>query len=346
MHTRGVVALANSGRGGERRRSVADLYPIKSVEQLIRDNPQPNEPVIEGLLRRQEIGAFVGATKLHKSWAMLDLAIAAVSGRPWLDAFPVRGGSCLIVDFECHDATLADRIKILCAAKGIDAAQLPNLQTMTLRGRKYDRSSIISRLKNLNEKPWLAVLDPMYRFAHGIDENSNSSMAGVFLELDEIAAAGPAVMIPHHCSKGLQNRKRTTDVGSGAGAIGRSVDTLLVLREHQQADCAVLDGVVRSFPPITPRVLKWQGSFWTLDGNLSVNDLLGDDGNGRRRDDDADVTSIVTAISSGCRTKAEIQAKTGLKDKKLGKTLNRAWDSGKITKEDRSGLATLYGLPA
>ena len=59
-----------------------------------------------------------------------------------------------------------------------------------------------------------------------------------------------------------------TDVGAGAGSQSRATDTHLVLRAHEEQDVTVLDGAVRSWPPLAPFCLRWCFPVWIRDDNL------------------------------------------------------------------------------
>ncbi len=72
----------------------------------------------------------------------------------------------------------------------------------------------------------------------------------------------------HHASKGNQSDKATTDVGAGAGAQSRAVDTHLVLRPHEEDDAIVLDAAVRSWPPVQSRALRWTFPVWNPAGDI------------------------------------------------------------------------------
>ncbi len=80
--------------------------------------------------------------------------------------------------------------------------------------------------------------------------------------------AGSSLLLVHHASKGTQSGKAVTDVGAGAGAQSRATDTHLVLRPHQEDDCVVAEAVVRSWPPVAPRCLRWQFPLWEPDDTL------------------------------------------------------------------------------
>ena len=64
--------------------------------------------------------------------------------------------------------------------------------------------------------------------------------------------------------------------GPMAGSQSRATDTHLILRPHEENDCVVLDAVVRSRPPILPRVLRWTFPDWTRDDTLDPTALRPD----------------------------------------------------------------------
>ena len=69
----------------------------------------------------------------------------------------------------------------------------------------------------------------------------------------------------HHASKGDQSGKSATDVGSGAGSQSRAADTHLIIRPHQEENVAVVEAVVRSWPPVDRFCVRWEYPAWQLD---------------------------------------------------------------------------------
>jgi len=77
----------------------------------------------------------------------------------------------------------------------------------------------------------------------------------------------------HHASKGDQSGKSTTDVGSGAGSQSRAADTHLIIRQHEQEDVAVIEAVVRSWPPVDRLAIRWSFPAWQLDNEADPRKL-------------------------------------------------------------------------
>ena len=55
----------------------------------------------------------------------------------------------------------------------------------------------------------------------------------------------------------------------------------MILRPHQEENVVVLDAVVRSFPPVVPKCLRWEWPFFTIAHGLDPADLA--ETNGRKK---------------------------------------------------------------
>lgn len=244
----------------------------KSVGQLLADHPELRKPVIHGLLRQGETANLIAPSKVGKSWLVTDLALSVATGRPWLQTFPVEPGPVLILDNELHQETSANRIPRVAAARNIPLHEISDCVFVdNLRGRLKDIFSLQSYFQGLQPGYFrIIVLDAMYRFLpRDTDENSNGAITDVYNQLDCYAGMlGCSFVLVHHVSKGSQSGKSITDVGAGAGSQSRATDTHLILRPHEQDDVAVLDAAVRSWPPVSPRCLRWTFPVWTPDDSL------------------------------------------------------------------------------
>jgi hypothetical protein len=250
------------------------------IEQLILDYPELREPVIHGLLRQGETMNVIASPKFGKSWLVTDLCLALATGRPWLDLFQTEQGRVLILDNELHRETSAYRIPKVASARG---SAIPELASMVrvenLRGRLRDIFAMAEYFDELQPGEFkVIVIDAFYRFMpRDSDENDNGTMANVYNALDAYAGRlGCSFILIHHSTKGNQSGKSVTDVGAGAGSQSRATDTHLVLRPHEEPNCAVLDAAVRSWPPIEPRVLRWQFPLWVPEPSFDPADLRSD----------------------------------------------------------------------
>ena len=245
---------------------------VKSVRQLLNENPDLRRPVIHGLLREGETMNVIASPKVGKSWLITDLALAIATGRMWLDTFECERGDVLIIDNELHSETSANRVPKVMRARGIALDEIADrVFVANVRGRLKDIFGLGEYFQQLPPGRFkLIALDAFYRFMpRDSDENDNGTMAQVYNHLDCFAARlGCAFALVHHSSKGNQSGKSVTDVGAGAGSQSRATDTHLILRPHEQDDVVVLDAAVRSWPPLLPRCLRWTFPVWTPDDAL------------------------------------------------------------------------------
>ena len=250
---------------------------FEDAAAMIAANPEMRSYVLHGMLREREIMNFVSASKVGKTWAMLDLALCIVAGRAWLGVFAVTQGEVLYIDAELHPQTISARLKSIASARGIITSEYAGkLQILSLRGRLQTLYELETFFRSITPGRFKAIfIDSLYRlWPAGLDENSNSDVTAVYNFLDRMAElTGAAIICVHHASKGNQSSKFITDVGSGAGAQSRAADTHLILRAHEQDDAAVLESVCRSSAPVAPIGLRWKHPVWFADETLDTDRL-------------------------------------------------------------------------
>jgi hypothetical protein len=248
-----------------------------SVGQLLKDHPELRPPVINGLLRIGETMNIIAPPKYGKSWLVTDLAMAVATGRRWLDAFETTPGNVLILDNELHSETSANRIPKVATARGIELPEIADkLFVDNLRGRLLDVYTLQPYFESLKKDFFkVVVMDAFYRFLpKDSDENSNANMTDVYNRLDWYAAMlGCCFVLVHHASKGNQSGKSVTDVGAGAGSQARATDTHLIMRQHQEDGCVVVDAAVRSWQPLDSLCLRWSFPVWSIEDHLDPADL-------------------------------------------------------------------------
>lgn len=258
----------------------------RSARELIHAFPKLRPAEIDQLNRRGEVLTVVAPPKFKKSWAMLSLAISKVGGGHWLDTFATRQGNVLLCDNELHEETLSDRLPHVAHAMGLSLdAYGDSLFVENMRGEQWDVLSLERYFAQFQPGDFsLIVLDAIYRFFwDGFDENSNAHWVRLYNRLDAYAKRLDAsFLVVHHTTKGIQGGKSITDVGAGGGAQARATDCHLVLREHVEPKCVVLESAVRSFAPIEPICLRWKWPLWQLAPELDPRQLKTDKKNGSK----------------------------------------------------------------
>lgn len=304
----GVAAVA-SGQPGEvhaapaAQADAAVTEPptpaIVSLAELARRYPNLREPVIDEILRQGEIMNIIAPPKSGKSWLSLDLAIGVVTGTEWLGRFKTRPGRVLIVDNELHPETSAYRARKVAAAHSLTLEQLGDgMSVDNLRGRLVDLMLMDRYFRSLERQGFsLIILDAFYRFMPAeASENDNATVTKLYNFLDRWAERlGCSFALIHHTSKGGQSDKSVTDVGAGAGSQARAADAHLVLRPHEEPNCVVLDGVVRSFKPLEPVALRFDFPRWHLASELDPTKLKSSSPGGKRRQGDEKATVVPKA---------------------------------------------------
>ena len=250
---------------------------------LLQEYHNMKEPLIEGLLRREEVMNIVAAPKTGKSWFVLQLALAFCTGTKWAGVSCTKG-KVLLIDNELHKETISKRIRTVAYAMGIpeDCTDLGNLNIYPQRGDEKDLRLIASTVKQeTDEKFDVIIIDALYKaLPKDVDENSNGQITDVYSHLDRLArSTGAAVILVHHTSKGNQANKSVTDVGSGAGAQSRAPDTHLTLRPHKEKGVVSVNCCVRSFPPVDPFCLcRDENNLWSLAPEYDPAEMEGKEG--------------------------------------------------------------------
>ncbi len=240
-------------------------FRIVTDENLFCEHPDKRPAIVDGLLRCGETMNVIASPKIGKSFLVGGLAYSIVDGNDWL-GFHTTEGRVLILDFELHEEELSNRLhKIKNAMQAVN-----EVDCISLRGTGVAIGELKSVLCDSSDpleiqgKYAVIIVDALYRvLPTGTSESDNAQMMAIYNDLDAIAkATGSAIVVIHHTSKGSQDGKSITDVGSGAGAISRAADSHLILRPHEVADCAVLDCVTRSWKAPESKTLIWEYPLW------------------------------------------------------------------------------------
>ena len=244
--------------------------------EMLSNFPVPKEVLIDGVLRRGEVMNVIAAPKTGKSWLMLQLAYAIITGGEWL-GFQCRQGTVLIVDNELHAETLTDRLRMVIKANGmpLDSPALLSLHFNPQRGRQQDLQQFAESLGELKSRHVdLVIVDALYRaLPADVDENSNGQITHIYNMVDRYAQEVDAgIILVHHTSKGMQAGKSVTDLGAGAGAQSRACDTHMGIIPHDED--GIVPGVfdvklvVRSFDDVNPFCIRREnGISWSVDSS-------------------------------------------------------------------------------
>lgn len=236
----------------------ADTDTLIHAADLLAENPPLAEPVIDGALRRGEVGLLIGAPKTCKSWAVLHLHCAVATGGSWL-GHRCRKGRSLLIDGELTPPVIGHRLAKVVGLYGL--TDCSSIDILPLRGDPRDIDRLEPRLRKIKPGDYdLVTIDPVFKLLPSdADENSNAYVAGFYRKIIEFAGRSRlAVACVHHASKGAQAGKTVSDMGAGGGAQSRSVDWHAALREHTEPGCVSLHTICRSFASTPPSVWRME----------------------------------------------------------------------------------------
>lgn len=175
----------------------------------------------EGALPLGKCGVLAAGGGTGKTMALVQLALAVATGRPWLDRFQVaRPGRVLLALAEEDLEEVTRRLYRAACAMDLDRAQraeaaarivaLPLAGTpcaLTLKdkqGNTNEAPALAALRERMSESEWsLVLLDPLSRWA-GDDTEIDNAAATRFVQAVEtlVSAPGsPAVLVAHHSSK-------------------------------------------------------------------------------------------------------------------------------------------------
>ena len=199
---------------------------------LIRDI-KSNPDIIEGVLKSDTTGMFIGASKSYKTWHLIRLALCVAHGLPWFGN-ATRRCKVLIINPELIGNEFQIRVQMV--AKELNIAQLDttNFNSICLHKRYLDPDALMDAIEHMvmRDKYDLVVLDSLYRlYGPRTDENSNADMLRLLTRMEKmISNPNSAIIFSHHSPKGSQEGKRSIDVAAGGGALGRFVATCITTR--------------------------------------------------------------------------------------------------------------------
>jgi len=323
----------------------ADTLPdLISAGELTCGFKELKAVVIDQLMRETEVANLVSTSKANKTHTAIGIALSICTGRAWLGRFPVRQGRVLYIDAELHRQTFAHRLARIAKAMGILSDEFADkLDVLTLRGRLRDLFALESFFRSIPRgKYTIIIIDALYRLMpRGFDENSNADITALYNRVDQYAdLTGSAIICVHHSTKGNQSGKDVVAIGSGAGAQSRAVDGHITLRQHREDDCVVLEAALRSFPPFTPLVLRWEYPTFRIEDGLQADDLR-EPGQRKRADavewtPESFAAAFITDRPAGKPSIIVKAGKRGLRANNAGNLLAAAVDAG-VVYEWKSG---------
>ena len=223
------------------------------------------EEIIEGCLHEGCKMIISGSSKAGKTWSLINLAIAASNGMPWL-GMPVKQSKVLYLDFELKKYFGTDRIKRV--AKAMFKGEIPSnhyLDYWPLRGHRTELMDLLTKIRVDRREYDLIILDPYYKLATGIDENDAKAVGEIVNLIEDFSEeTGAAIVFAHHFSKGNKSETDHIDRASGSGVFARDPDAILTLTSHEEDEHLILETTSRNCPFSPPKVLEFSAETFPL----------------------------------------------------------------------------------
>jgi hypothetical protein len=244
---------------------------------------------VETIWSDEAHGIVAGEAKSYKTLIALDLAVSVASGTRFLDHFEVpETGPVMIVQSENEPGLIQDRVaKIAHSRELLARADLQGGGLSMRPGQDLPITFFNNPDLNLFEEedigeldqvmgdiqPKLAIFDPWYLLAVGVDENSSNQVAPILKALGDLKIKhNCGILLIHHFRK----PKHDTEEGdleriSGTSVFGRWFQSALVVRRGDEPHSAKIVPYHREFPPQATIQVEFDiGDYDELDYSVDV----------------------------------------------------------------------------
>lgn len=218
----------------------SDAQQAAPVEQLLTflDIPRMEEEasksaaqgwVMDGTIPSAGLVYITAPPAFGKTWVVLELMRACLTGTPWLGRYPVEKTPVMYLDEEMGVARVLPRIQKIGIPRNSDLLYT-NREGVKLDNKSH-REQICDTVKKYGIK--IIVVDSLTR-VHGLDEGSNKEMARLYGFMREIMDAGATLVICHHDRKGGQGDSSVGhDRSRGAGEIMAAADMVYSVEKRE-----------------------------------------------------------------------------------------------------------------
>lgn len=201
------------------------------VERLLASEEPKPEAIIPGYAGKGDLVTLFGASKSLKSFSALELAIQAAMGGSWFTGNFQRRMKVGYLDGEIKSIMFRERIVDIAKQLDIPTGEITNICLWPLR----DYPDVVSVEQFIQDRfklePLgmdLLIIDNLSRFYPWWDkfsENDNAAMTKVMRLYQQMAGdLNICILLVHHTAKGIHDGRSVSDMGAGAGAIGRFSD--------------------------------------------------------------------------------------------------------------------------
>lgn len=237
-------------------------WSVIDYTQMQTDDSRGAE-VIEGVVREGEVALIVASSKDGKTWLAHMLACCFAMGIHFF-GLAVRQGRVLIIDNELKLREIYYRLSCIMSELQYSPA-LGDIEVVSLRGQSADIVVIVAEVLKMNLVGVTAIIiDCLYKIIPGGQSENDNPAMGQLMNLLQFLSDSTNIPIfaVHHATKGDQSQKRTLDMAAGAGSFGRSLDALMVIRDHETDGHSVIEFKSRTNKSAEPISIKFDWPLW------------------------------------------------------------------------------------
>lgn len=201
------------------------FHKLSDLALRVDKAPKP-EFLFEGIIVQGDYGILSAQDKAGKSLAMVDAAVSAASGTPWMDRYKTMSqGHVLACLGEGSERKQIRRIRAIGEHKGLSQEDTDNLPIHIMLGvpqvREEDALEDIEKaIREL--KPVLLIIDPFYLAAAGIDFSKLSDVGQALQGIQRLCQRyNCTLMLSHHWNKTGNGDPHSRISGAGLGSWGR-----------------------------------------------------------------------------------------------------------------------------
>jgi hypothetical protein len=241
--------------------------PISWLERasdlLAEPDPGPTPFLVDELIGDQSIAALYGPAKASKTWLVLELSCATVTGRPALGYFKIpKPGPVIVVLEESGRAALWRRLDMLLRGSAQNRELVRDLHVAANRRVRLNDTKWQEALLTAGQaiRPRAIFLDPLARLkGAGVDENAQKELGPVLDFMrdlrDETCAA---VAFTHHVGHEGNRMRGSSDLDGyweSAIKVTKGNDGQRTMQaEHREAEASPTTVFRADFDPATRSV--------------------------------------------------------------------------------------------
>jgi len=171
-------------------------------------------------------GVLGAVMKAGKTWLVLDLILAVLTGGSWLGHFPIeRSGSVVAFLGEGGTRKMTRRLSAIADHYGTDLAGLPLQLCFRSPHLSNELHLALVREELARTRPVLVVLDPFYLSARGAQGSQLYEMGAVLESVQALCQeVGAALLVVHHLNR-QEGRGMGRLSGAGPAEWGRVIVT-------------------------------------------------------------------------------------------------------------------------